>query len=146
MELKRSTLVQSVLDSVDAASQAQLRRGPRVTFSDDGEIGDDQGGVTREMFAEFARRCALPDPGEMRLLKVTPANHVQPEPAEPDCNDSATGSGTGIDVQYGRHYQNLGRVCGMALAFAPRGHRTLAPVGRATCFPVRAKGPCPNSP
>ena len=115
MELKRSTLVQSVLDSVDAASQAQLRRGPRVTFSDDGEIGDDQGGVTREMFAEFARRCALPDPGEMRLLKVTPANHVQPEPAEPDCNDSATGSGTGIDVQYGRHYQNLGRVCGMAL-------------------------------
>ena len=116
MELRRATLVKSVLDTVDAANQAQLRRGPRVTFSDDGEIGDDQGGVTREMFAEFARRCALPDPGEMQLLKVTPANHVQPEPcvpAELDCDDSAMPSGTGI--QYGRHYRNLGRVCGMAL-------------------------------
>lgn len=118
MELSRTALVQSVLDSVDAANQAQLRRGPRVTFSDDGEIGDDQGGVTREMFADFARRCALPEPGEMRLLKVTPANHVQPEPCLPvslDGDNDATMSGTDTGIQYGQHYQNLGRVCGMAL-------------------------------
>lgn len=112
-------MVQSVLDSVNGASQAQLRRGPRVTFSDDGEIGDDQGGVTREMFADFTRRCARPEPGELRLLKVTPANRVQPEPCVPVGleygDDVATVSRASTGTQYGRHYQNFGRVCGMAL-------------------------------
>ena len=45
MSLSRERLVETVLDSVNNATQAQLRRGPRVDFGadeGDGEIGDDQ--------------------------------------------------------------------------------------------------------
>lgn len=103
-------MVQAVLDSVGGATQAQLRRGPRVTFSDDGEIGDDQGGVTREMFADFARRSAAPEPGMLRLLKVTPANRVQPEPCVP------LGAEYGHEHQHGADAANAAAEAGAAEA------------------------------
>ena len=44
MDLSREAIVRDVLAQVNGATVAQLRRGPRVIFSESGEIGDDQGG------------------------------------------------------------------------------------------------------
>eukprot|EP01048_Picozoa_sp_COSAG05_P012549 COSAG05_NODE_1264_length_5336_cov_17.508497_3_plen_576_part_00 len=110
MTVSRERLVDTVLESVRSASQAELRRGPQVSFGDDqGEIGDDQGGPTREMYSEFARRAVAPDAGDTSpsLLRMTSSNRVLPVPCE------LNQVGNNHDLV--RRFEDLGRVCGMAL-------------------------------
>ena len=77
MDLSREEIVRDVLERVNDATVAELRRGPRVVFSESGEIGDDQGGLTREMFAEFARGL-LEEGTKTRLLQSTQQNRAFP--------------------------------------------------------------------
>ena len=105
---REHAFVNSVLDCMLAATPDQLQRGPRVAFWDEGERGIDAGGLSREMYAQFAAQTLEADPSE-RLFKMTAANRLQPEPCaftrDPSC---------------GTMFRGYGRLCGMALCTGGR--------------------------
>jgi hypothetical protein len=97
MNLSREAIVHDVLEQVASATRAQLRRGPKVVFSERGEIGDDQGGLTREMFAAFSREIL----NENRLFQSSESNRAYPAYF--------------VDESQNQHYYAVGRLCAMAL-------------------------------
>jgi len=104
-----------VLDGVSAASPTQLQRGSRVVF-DPGEKGIDAGGLTREMYAQFAIGT-LELPPRLRLFKETAARNLVPEALTPETY--------GLECE--RVYRGYGRICGMALAMGELANFTFAP-------------------
>ena len=100
---------------MSAASPQQLQRGSRVVF-DPGEKGIDAGGLTREMYAQFAIQT-LELPPRLRLFKETAARNLVPEALTPETY--------GLECE--RMYRGYGRICGMALAMGELANFTFAP-------------------
>jgi hypothetical protein len=116
MNVNRDDFVGSVLDSVSTATPQQLQRGSRVMF-DDGEKGIDAGGLTREMYAQFAIQT-LKLPPERRIFRETSSHHLVPEPHTPEVYGN---------LECERQLRGYGRVCGMALAMGELANFTFAP-------------------
>ena len=115
MTVNRDDFVNSVLDGVSNASPQKLQRGSRVVF-EDGEKGIDAGGLTREMYAQFAIQT-LEMPTEKRVFRETEMKHLVPEPLSPEV----------YGVECERLYRGYGRICGMALAMGELANFTFAP-------------------
>jgi hypothetical protein len=116
MNVNREDFVGSVLDGVSNATPQQLQRGSRVVF-EDGEKGIDAGGLTREMYAQFAIQT-LELPKERRIFRETSTHHLVPEPLAPEVYGS---------LECERQFRGYGRVCGMALAMGELANFTFAP-------------------
>ena len=115
MTVNRDDFVNSVLDGVSNASPQKLQRGSRVVF-EDGEKGIDAGGLTREMYAQFAIQT-LEMPTEKRVFRETAMKHLVPEPLAPEV----------YGAECERLYRGYGRICGMALAMGELANFTFAP-------------------
>jgi hypothetical protein len=116
MNVNRDDFVGSVLESVSTATPQQLQRGSRVVF-EDGEKGIDAGGLTREMYAQFAIQT-LELPPERRIFRETSTHHLVPEPLAPEVYGT---------YECERQLRGYGRVCGMALAMGELANFTFAP-------------------
>ena len=82
----------------------------------DDEKGIDAGGLTREMYSQFAAQT-LEMPAEKRIFRATAANRLAPEPCTPDVY--------GDECE--RQFVGYGRVCGMALAMGELSNFSFAP-------------------